>query len=165
MKNSYLSFLLILPLSVFAQVKPEHTKKCLQIVQGDTINRHRFQYFYISTSENGEPLPLQTVLRIEVYLKGHGEHAFKHENFLTKKNEVIVIYADDLHIAENIEIPLQMGDFFTFKIPKNSAIDGELYIRFERAENVAQGDRVSVEQWRNTGGWGIIVSEVWLIKN
>jgi hypothetical protein len=29
---------------------------------------------------------------------------------------------------------------------------------------VARGDRVSVEQWRNSGGWGTIVSEVWLMK-
>jgi succinate-semialdehyde dehydrogenase/glutarate-semialdehyde dehydrogenase len=34
----------------------------------------------------------------------------------------------------------------------------------KHASNVAQSDRVAIEQWRNSGGWGTIVSEVWLIK-
>ena len=74
------------------------------------------------------------------------------------------IYADDMLIAEDIELPLQMSDFYTYKIPKSATKDGELEIRFDRAPHVATGDRVSVEQWRNSGGWGTIVSEVWLMK-
>lgn len=74
------------------------------------------------------------------------------------------IYADDLMIANNIEIPLQMSDFFTFAIPKEATQDGEVVIRFEKAPDVANGDRVTVEQWRNSGGWGTIVSEAWLMK-
>jgi len=74
------------------------------------------------------------------------------------------IYADDVLIGEDIELPLQMSDFFTFDIPKTLTNDGELVIRFEKAEDVAAGDRVSVEQWRNSGGWGTLVSEAWLIK-
>lgn len=74
------------------------------------------------------------------------------------------IYADDILIADNVELPLQMSDFFTYKIPKKATQDGNLEIRFEKSRDVANGDRVSVEQWRNSGGWGTIVSEVWLIK-
>ncbi len=74
------------------------------------------------------------------------------------------IYADDQLLAENIEIPLQMSDFFTYNIPQSVIQDGELTIRLERAPNIARGDRVTVEQWRNSGGWGTIASEVWLIK-
>jgi len=74
------------------------------------------------------------------------------------------IYADDILIADNVELPLQMSDFFNFKIPKTATEDGELVIRFEKARDVATGDRVTMEQWRNSGGWGTIVSEVWLIK-
>jgi len=37
-------------------------------------------------------------------------------------------------------------------------------IRFERAADVARGSRVEREIWRNTGGWGTIVSEAWLMK-
>jgi len=74
------------------------------------------------------------------------------------------IYADEILIADNVELPLQMSDFYTFKIPKKVTKDGKLEIRFEKAPDVANGDRVSVEQWRNSGGWGTIVSEVWLMK-
>jgi hypothetical protein len=74
------------------------------------------------------------------------------------------IYADDVVLADNLELPLQMSDFFTFDIPNSSTKDGELIIRLERASDVARGDRVQIEQWRNSGGWGTIVSEVWLMK-
>lgn len=74
------------------------------------------------------------------------------------------IYADDALLVKELDLPLQMSDFFTFKVPPKATADGELLIRFEKSENVATGDRVSVEQWRNSGGWGTIVSEVWLIK-
>lgn len=74
------------------------------------------------------------------------------------------IFADDILLAKEVELPQQMSDFFTFDIPKNTTQDGELIIRMDRAHDVARGDRVSIEQWRNSGGWGTIVSEVWLIK-
>jgi hypothetical protein len=75
------------------------------------------------------------------------------------------IFADDIPIAKDVELPLQMSDFFTYDIPAKAIKDGELTIRLERAADVARGDRVTVEQWRNSGGWGTIVSEVWLIKD
>ncbi|MCB9208752.1 MAG: hypothetical protein H6610_02575 [Ignavibacteriales bacterium] len=74
------------------------------------------------------------------------------------------IYADDIVLAKELEIPYKMSDFFTFDIPYEATKDGKLILRFEKAHDVAVGDRVSVEQWRNSGGWGTIVSEVWLIK-
>jgi hypothetical protein len=74
------------------------------------------------------------------------------------------IYADDIPIATDVELPLQMSDFFTFDIPAEASADGDLTIRLERSADVAHGDRVSVEQWRNSGGWGSLASEVWLIK-
>jgi hypothetical protein len=74
------------------------------------------------------------------------------------------IYADDFVLANNIELPLQTSDFFAFDIPHSVTKDGELVIRLERASEVAHGDRVTIEQWRNSGGWGTIVSEVWLMK-
>jgi hypothetical protein len=72
------------------------------------------------------------------------------------------IYADDMLLAKDLEIPLQMSDFFTFDIPPQATADGELIIRLEKSADVASGDRVAVEQWRNSGGWGTIASEVWL---
>lgn len=74
------------------------------------------------------------------------------------------IFADDILIGDQIELPLQMSDFCTFHIPTETTKDGELTIRLEKAPNVANGDRVAVEQWRNSGGWGTLVSEAWLIK-
>ena len=74
------------------------------------------------------------------------------------------IYANDKVIAKDVELPLQMSDFFTFDIPKSATQDGTVTIRLERAADVARGDRVTVEQWRNSGGWGTLVSEAWLMK-
>ena len=74
------------------------------------------------------------------------------------------IYADDLLLARKVELPYLMSDFFTYNIPLGATSDGDLTIRLEKAEDVAVGDRVSVEQWRNSGGWGTLVSEVWLMK-
>ncbi len=74
------------------------------------------------------------------------------------------IYADDEIIAKDVVLPLQKSDFFTFDIPKSATKDGTVTIRLERAADVARGDRVTVEQWRNSGGWGTLVSEAWLIK-
>ena len=81
---------------------------------------------------------------------------------MVQKNQSI--YADDILIAKDVELPLQMSDFSTFEIPSKATADGELTIRLEKSEGVANGDRVSVEQWRNSGGWGTLASEVWLIK-
>lgn len=74
------------------------------------------------------------------------------------------IYADDTVLAKDVELPLQMSDFFTYDIPMAATKDGELVIRMEKAPDMANGDRVSVEQWRNSGGWGTLLSEAWLIK-
>ena len=74
------------------------------------------------------------------------------------------LFADDILVADNIELPVQMSDFFTYDIPQKVTKDGELIIRLEKAIDVAVGDRVTIEQWRNSGGWGTIVSEAWLMK-
>jgi hypothetical protein len=97
MKHYYFFLLLFFPWSIYAQSELEHPKK----VYVDSAGRYYQQaslpiYFYISTSQNGQPIPLQTVSKEEVYLEGHGAHAFKHENFLTKKDEVIIIHADGI---------------------------------------------------------------------
>ncbi len=74
------------------------------------------------------------------------------------------IYAGDLVLARDLEVPERMSDFFTFDIPPEAIRNGELVIRFERAPDVAHGSRLEREVWRNTGGWGTIVSEAWLMK-
>ncbi|MBI5092555.1 MAG: hypothetical protein HZB26_08950 [Candidatus Hydrogenedentes bacterium] len=74
------------------------------------------------------------------------------------------VYADDIPLAKGVEIPERMSDIFTFDVPQEATKDGELTIRLEKMPDVANGDRVTVEQWRNTGGWGTIISEIWLMK-
>jgi hypothetical protein len=81
---------------------------------------------------------------------------------MNQKSETI--YAGDSILARDLEIPERASDFFTFDIPREAIRNGELTIRFERTADVAHGDRVSREQWRNSGGWGTIVSEAWLMK-
>ncbi len=74
------------------------------------------------------------------------------------------IYADGIPLAEGLELPEKMSDFFTFDIPPEATSDGVLTITFRKMPDVAAGDRVSIEQWRNCGGWGTLCSEVWLMK-
>ena len=74
------------------------------------------------------------------------------------------IYAGDIVLARDLEVPERMSDFFSFDIPREAMRDSELVIRFERASDVAHGTRLEREVWRNTGGWGTIVSEAWLMK-
>ncbi len=81
---------------------------------------------------------------------------------MNQKSETI--YADQFVLAKDLAVPERASDFFTFDIPPQATSDGELVIRFERAADVARGSRVEREIWRNTGGWGTIVSEAWLMK-
>lgn len=74
------------------------------------------------------------------------------------------IYADQFVLAKDLAVPERVSDFFTFDVPPEATGDGELVIRFERGADVARGSRVEREVWRNTGGWGTIVSEAWLMK-
>ncbi|MCC6731965.1 MAG: hypothetical protein IT394_01940, partial [Candidatus Omnitrophica bacterium] len=42
--------------------------------------------------------------------------------------------------------------------------DGKLELRLQKAGDVANGSRVEREIWRNSGGWGTLVSEAWLMR-
>ena len=74
------------------------------------------------------------------------------------------IYADDIPLAENLEVPEHKAETVEFDIPKEATADGKLIIRFMKAPDVAVGPWVDVSIWRNNGGWGTLVSEVWLEK-
>jgi len=87
------------------------------------------------------------------------------ERYASRMNQKSqTIYANEFVLAREVELRLQMSDFCTFDIPREATRQGELVIRLEKAPDVGVGDRVTVEQWRNCGGWGTIVSEVWLMK-
>ncbi|MCA9445884.1 MAG: hypothetical protein KC931_02125, partial [Candidatus Omnitrophica bacterium] len=70
----------------------------------------------------------------------------------------------DQVLAQELELPQRVSDFFTFDIPNEAVQDGTLKIQFKKAEGVADGPRVLREMWRNSGGWGTIVSEAWLMR-
>ncbi len=74
------------------------------------------------------------------------------------------IYANGALIAPAVSVPVAEPEMYTFEIPAQETKTGSVTIRFQKMPDVANGDRVSVEQWRNTGGWGTIVSEIWLMK-
>ncbi len=94
MKHYYLTLFLFLPIIIFGQ-QPEHPKKMFV----DSTGRYYQQaslplFFFIGTSANDKPLPLQAVQKTELYLEGHGVHSFKHKNSITNKFDVLTIYAD-----------------------------------------------------------------------
>lgn len=59
------------------------------------------------------------------------------------------LLADETYVARDIEVPEFTADQFEFDIPAAATADGALDLTFERAE----------------GATGLVVSEVWLIKN
>lgn len=74
------------------------------------------------------------------------------------------IYADDIALAENLELPEYESEFFEFDIPREATADGKLKVWFKKAEGIGEGLPSQVTVWRNTGGWGTLVSEIWLMK-
>jgi len=86
----------------------------------------------------------------------------RHRGWMNQKSQTI--YADQFVLAKDLEIPEYMSEYFTFDIPPQATRDGGLVIRLEKAADVARGSRVEREVWRNTDGWGTIVSEVWLMR-
>lgn len=74
------------------------------------------------------------------------------------------VYAEQFILAKDLEIPKAMSDYFTFDIPREATCDGVLTIRLEKSPVIKFGTRVDREIWRNTDGWGTILSEAWLMK-
>jgi hypothetical protein len=74
------------------------------------------------------------------------------------------IYADEYPLATNLTLPEHNVDFFEFDIPKAATSDGRLTLWLKKQPGVGTGLQSDVTIWRNTGGWGTLVSEVWLMK-
>jgi len=73
------------------------------------------------------------------------------------------IFADDVVLCEDLELPEHEAEFFEFDIPHSVTSDGELELRFQKQKGIGEGPESQVTVWRNTGGWGTLVSEVWLV--
>ncbi|MCA9028200.1 MAG: hypothetical protein KDA86_23520 [Planctomycetaceae bacterium] len=82
---------------------------------------------------------------------------------MNQKSQTIL--ADDVVLAADHPLPERVSEFATFDIPTETTRDGELRIQLRKAKDVAVGPQVEREQWRNSGGWGTLVSEVWLMKS
>ena len=74
------------------------------------------------------------------------------------------IYADDVALATELELPEYTADFFEYNIPREVMADGELILWIRKQAGAGEGLASDVSIWRNTDGWGTIVSEVWLMK-
>jgi hypothetical protein len=74
------------------------------------------------------------------------------------------VYADDHLLVKDVALPVDEVQFFEYDIPQDATRDGKVQIRFEKSAGVGEGPAPQVEGWRNTGGWGTLVSEVWLMK-
>ncbi len=74
------------------------------------------------------------------------------------------IYADDQLLSEQMELPEYTPERFEFPIPRAATADGRLTISCLPQPEVGAGDPGDVTVWRNTGGWGTLLSEVWLYK-
>jgi hypothetical protein len=63
-----------------------------------------------------------------------------------------------------VELPEWDAKSLEYDLPEEATRDGRLQLRLEKSAGVGEGTPSQVEVWRNTGGWGTLVSEVWLIK-
>lgn len=75
------------------------------------------------------------------------------------------IYADDLLLADELELPEYRAKQFEYEIPREATADGELLLWMKKTPGVGEGTPGDTAVWRNTGGWGTLVSEVWLMKD
>lgn len=74
------------------------------------------------------------------------------------------IYADEVSLVNDLELPESHGDYFEYDIPPQTTADGKLTLSFRKQDGIGEGLQSDVTVWRNTGGWGTLVSEVWLMK-
>ena len=90
----------VFPLTTSAQSQKEHEKKSYV----DSANKYYQQadlpvYLYISTSPDGEKVPLKEASKPKpepIYLDGHGVHNLRHINAEEKRVENFQIYADGI---------------------------------------------------------------------
>jgi len=74
------------------------------------------------------------------------------------------IYADGELLAKEVELPNDQVMMLEYDIPRKLTADGELKIWLEKSAGVGEGLPSTLTIWRNTGGWGTLASDVWLLK-
>ena len=74
------------------------------------------------------------------------------------------IYADGVLLARDLELPVNESEIYEFDIPAELTADGELKVWLRKQDGIGEWGEPETSVWRNTGGWGTIVSDVWLIR-
>ena len=74
------------------------------------------------------------------------------------------ILADEFVLADEMELPKFTPEQFEFVVPKEATADGQLKLWCRKQSGIGEGPLGDVTVWRNTGGWGTLLSEVWLYK-
>ena len=74
------------------------------------------------------------------------------------------IFAGDVCLAKDLELPLEKAEFFEYDIPPSVTRDGTLRLWVQKSAGVGEGPNPQVTLWRDTGGWGTLCSEVCLMK-
>jgi hypothetical protein len=74
------------------------------------------------------------------------------------------IFADDVALTRDLELPVNEPTQFDFDIPQDVTRDGQLKVWFQKATGVGEGTPAEKTIWRVAGGWGTICSEAWLMK-
>jgi hypothetical protein len=74
------------------------------------------------------------------------------------------IYADEVSLVKDLELPLREAEFFEYEIPHEVTSDGQLKVVFRKGAGVGELPAPQLQVWKNTDGWGTLCSEVWLSK-
>jgi hypothetical protein len=74
------------------------------------------------------------------------------------------VFADGTCLAQDVELPELVAGQFEYPVPPEATHDGRLKISLKKSPGVGEGMNSDIQIWRNTGGWGTLVSEVWLMK-
>lgn len=61
-------------------------------------------------------------------------------------------------------MPEFRAEYFEYDIPAEAITDGRLTLSMRKQAGIGEGLQSDITVWRNTGGWGTLVSEVWLMK-
>lgn len=72
------------------------------------------------------------------------------------------LYANEHCLARDIELPMPACELFELDVPHDATRDGRVKRWFQKAGDAS---RPQLTVWRNTGGWGTLAAEVWLLKN
>ncbi|MAT13809.1 MAG: hypothetical protein CMJ46_00900 [Planctomyces sp.] len=131
-----------------------------------TVKESQFVCAYTTDEDQGVTLEYEGLdpdSQYEVRMTlGRPVYKERYAGFQPQSRQTIL--ADDDVLAKDFELPPFTPKPFTFEIPKSATADGKLKLWCRKQAGIGAGELGDVTVWRNTGGWGTLVSEVWLYK-